>query len=115
MMDNKTFLIVGVIVAVAIGVLAVFLASGDPDGLESTALMVSGQKDLTGPSPEEGDPEAVGTGTFSYGAPLPDYSMGEAMGPIGAIIAIVAGILLTLVVVIGATWIVKQPGGKTKS
>ena len=29
-MDNKTFLIVGIIVALLIGVVAVFLASGDP-------------------------------------------------------------------------------------
>lgn len=115
MMDNKTFLIVGIIVAIAIGVLAVFLASGDPDGLESTALIVSGQKSLTGPSPAEGDPEAVGTGTFEFHSPLPDYSMGEAMGPLGSVISIIVGILLTLVVVIGATWIVKQAGGKSKS
>jgi len=114
MMDNKTFLIVGIIIALLIGVLAVFLASGDPDGLESTALMVSGQKDLTGAAPEEGNPEAVGTGTFSYESPLPDYSMGEGMGSLGGVIAIIIGIFLTLAVVIGATWLVKQSGDKTK-
>jgi cobalt/nickel transport protein len=115
MMDNKTFLIVGIIIAVVIGVIAVFLASSDPDGLESTALIVSGQKDLTGSSPEEGNPEAVGTGTFAYKAPMPDYSLGEALGSVGALIAIIVGILLTLVLVLGATWIVKQADGKTKS
>lgn len=115
MMDNKTFLIVGIIIAVVIGVLAVFFASGDPDGLESTALVVSGQKDLTGPSPVEGDPEVVGTGMFSYESPLPDYSMGEEMGSTGSMISIVAGIILTLIVVIGATWFVRQTGAKTKS
>ncbi len=41
-MDNKTFLIAGLIVALLIGVIAVFLASGDPDGLESTALIGTG-------------------------------------------------------------------------
>ena len=115
MMDNKTFLIVGVIIALTIGVLAVFLASGDPDGLESTALVVTGQKDLTGPSPEDGDPESVGTGTFEYESPIPDYSLGKSMGSAGGMIAITVGILLTLVVVIGATWLVRQTGGKTKS
>ena len=45
MMDNKTFMIVGIIIALLIGVVAVFMASGDPDGLESTALIVQGQKD----------------------------------------------------------------------
>nr|WP_319539819.1 PDGLE domain-containing protein [uncultured Methanospirillum sp.] len=115
MMDNKTFLIVGVIIALVIGVLAVFLASGDPDGLESTALMVSGQKDLTGAAPEDGDAEAVGTGTFTYESPMPDYSLGEAMGPFGGVIAIIVGIFLTLAVVTGATWLVKQGNDKTKS
>jgi cobalt/nickel transport protein len=42
MMDNKTFIIAGIIVALLIGVVAVFMASGDPDGLESTALVVQG-------------------------------------------------------------------------
>jgi len=115
MMDNKTFLIVGVIIALVIGVLAVFLASGDPDGLESTALMVSGQKDLTGASPEDGDPEAIGTGTFTYESPMPDYSLGEGMGPLGGVIAIIVGIFLTLVVVIGATWLVRQGNDKSRS
>jgi len=115
MMDNKTFLIAGIIIALLIGVLAVFLASGDPDGLESTALMVSGQKALTGAAPEEGNPEAVGTGTFSYSAPMPDYSLGETMGSFGGVIAIIVGIFLTLAVVIGATWLVKKSGDKTKS
>ena len=47
-MDNKTFIIVGIAIALLIGVVAVFFASGDPDGLESTALMIQGQKSLTG-------------------------------------------------------------------
>lgn len=115
MMDNKTFLIAGILIALVIGVLAVFLASGDPDGLESTALMVSGQKELTGSAPQDGDPEAVGTGTFSYSAPMPDYSLGETMGSLGGIIAIIVGIFLTLAVVVGATWLVKQGNDKTKS
>ena len=115
MMDNKTFLIVGVIIALVIGVLAVFLASGDPDGLESTALIVSGQKELTGASPEDGDAEAVGTGTFVYESPMPDYSLGDEMGPLGGVIAIIVGIFLTLAVVIGATWLVRQFSDNTKS
>lgn len=115
MIDNKTFLIIGIILALSIGVLAVFFASGDPDGLESTALMVSGQKTLTGSAPQEGNPEAVGTGTFSYKAPMPDYSLGESTGPLGGVIAIVAGIFLTLVVVIGATWLIRQKSGSSKS
>ena len=39
------------VIALLIGVIAVFMASADPDGLESTALVVQGQKDLTGATP----------------------------------------------------------------
>ena len=114
MMDNKTFIIAGVIIALLIGIVAVFLASGDPDGLESSALVVSGQKDLTGLSPEEGDPEEVGTGTFSYESPMPDYSLGEDMGSMGGIIAIIAGTLITLLVVVGASYIFTSCKGSSQ-
>lgn len=107
MIDNKTFLIGGVLLALIIGVVAVFLASGDPDGLESTALVVSGQKDLTGLSPEDGDPEMIGTGTFVYESPMPDYTLGEELGSTGSMIAIVVGTLLTLLVVLGASYVIR--------
>ena len=61
MMDNKKFMAAGIIIAIIIGVVAVFLASGDPDGLESTALVVQDEKTLMGASPEDGDAEAIGS------------------------------------------------------
>jgi cobalt/nickel transport protein len=115
MMDNKTFIAVGIVIALLIGIVAVFMASGDPDGLESTALVVSGQKDLTGSSPEEGDPEVVGTGSFTFESPMPDYSLGEQMGPFGGLIAIVFGIFVTLLVVFGISWIIAMNKGNSKS
>jgi cobalt/nickel transport protein len=101
--DNTTFLIMGIIISIAIGIVAVFLASGDPDGLESTALMVQGEKTLTGPSPEEGDPEAIGTGVSVYSSPFPDYSLGEHLGPIGSVVAMIIGILIVFAVVLATT------------
>ncbi|MHB8164976.1 MAG: PDGLE domain-containing protein [Methanoregula sp.] len=100
-MDNKTFLIAGIIVAILIGVVAVFMASGDPDGLESTALMVQGQKTLTGDTPANAEIHEDATGKFSYESPMPDYSLGEKFGPLGGIIAIVVGTLLAFGIVIG--------------
>ena len=44
MIDNKTFIVAGLIIALIIGVIAVFAASSDPDGLESTALVYRGRK-----------------------------------------------------------------------
>ena len=100
-MDNKTFIIAGIIVALLIGVVAVFFASGDPDGLESTALFVQGQKDLTGTTPEDAEIHEDTEGKFAYSSPMPDYSLGEGSGQAGGIVAIVAGTLLAFVVVLG--------------
>jgi cobalt/nickel transport protein len=97
MMEMKQLVIIGVVLALIIGVTAVFLASGDPDGLESTAFYVQGEKTLTGESPEDGDAEAIGEGTFEYEAPMPDYTLGEEAGKTGEIIAVVAGIFIALI------------------
>ncbi|PWR74630.1 PDGLE domain-containing protein [Methanospirillum stamsii] len=111
MMNNNALIAVGVIIAIAIGIIAVFMASGDPDGLESSALVVSGQKDLTGLSPEDGDAETVGTGSYEYTSPMPDYSLGEEMGSTGGIIAIIIGIIITLLVVMGALYAIRFSKG----
>ena len=100
MMATKQFIIIGLVLAIIVGVVAVFMASGDPDGLESSALMVQGEKTLTGASPEDGDPEAIGAGEFEYESPLPDYSLGEEAGTGGALVAVVLGIFITF----GLAW-----------
>ncbi len=105
--SNTQFLIGGLVIAIIIGGLAVFLASGDPDGLESTALYVQGEKTLTGDSPKDGDPEAVGVNdAVEYEAPLPDYSMGGEGGKVGDLIAVFAGIVIVFALAFGATRIV---------
>lgn len=101
MMETKKFVAIGLVIALLIGVTAVFLASGDPDGLESSALVVQDAKSLTGPSPEDGDAEAIGAGTFEYEAPMPDYSMGESGGKVGEIVAVILGTILALLIVFG--------------
>ena len=104
MMDNKTFIIAGIVIALLIGVVAVFMASGDPDGLESTALVVQGQKELTGSTPEDAEIEEDLTGKFSYSSPMPDYSLGDSLGSIGGLIAIIVGTFLAFVVVFGIAY-----------
>lgn len=100
-MDNKTFIVVGIAVALLIGFVAVFMASADPDGLESTALVVQGQKSLTGAAPEDAKIHENMEGKFSFTSPMPDYSLSEDLGPLGGVIAIVVGTLLAFVVVLG--------------
>ena len=101
-MGTKQFIIIGLILAIVVGVVAVFMASGDPDGLESTALVVGGEKTLTSATPEDADAEEAvpNPGVFIYDSPLPDYSMGEEAGTSGALVAIVLGILITF----GLAW-----------
>jgi len=96
-METRQLVVAGVALALVIGVTAVFFASGDPDGLESSAFYVQGEKTLTGDAPEEGDPEAIGAGTFAYEAPMPDYTLGEEAGKAGEVMAIIAGIVLSMV------------------
>jgi cobalt/nickel transport protein len=114
MIDNKTFIIMGIVVALLIGVIAVFMASGDPDGLESTALVVQGQKDLTGATPENAEIEEDLNGKFSYSSPMPDYSLGDSFGSTGGIIAIVVGTILAFLVVLGLSYGIKMAGKPTK-
>ncbi|PKL59454.1 MAG: cobalamin biosynthesis protein CbiN [Methanomicrobiales archaeon HGW-Methanomicrobiales-4] len=75
--NEKTFIIIGVIIVLAIGVLEVIPASGDPGGLNSTALMVLDEKTLIGLSPEEGSNEVISTDITEGSSLFPDYSLGE--------------------------------------
>jgi len=114
MMDNKTFIIAGIIVALLIGVIAVFMASGDPDGLESTALVVQGQKELTGATPEHAEIEEDLEDKFSYTSLMPDYSLGEDLGSLGGLIAIIVGTLLAFLVVLGLAYAIKAANKPVK-
>lgn len=106
MMDNKTFIAVGIIIALVIGGAAVFLASGDPDGLESTALMVQGQKTLTGATPADAEIQENMTGKFSYASPMPDYSI-ESLGTTGGLLAIIGGTIVAFLIVLGLAYGIK--------
>ena len=45
---------------------------------------------------------------------MPDYSLGESIGPFGGLIAIVAGTILAFLVVIGIIYGIKIAGKPTK-
>jgi cobalt/nickel transport protein len=83
---DKKFLTAGIIVALIIAVLAPFLASPNPDGLESTAEKVM-------PNPET---EPV------LESPLPDYTI-PALGdsPIGGAISMIFGTIMVLALAYG--------------
>jgi len=73
----KTFLIVGLLIALAIFCAAFFLASGSPDGLDSTFLVSEGQKEIFAPA--TGD-EVTGeeNNPINWNAPIPDYAFGDS-------------------------------------
>ena len=107
-MSKTLFITVGLIIAFLIGSGAVFFASDNPDGLESAALFVQNTKELFGESPEDGDPEAVGMGSFEFEAPIPDYTLEQGKG-VDVLVALF-GILLTFVAVFGLARVLCRKG-----
>ncbi|MDD2440012.1 MAG: PDGLE domain-containing protein [Methanosarcinaceae archaeon] len=83
--ENMKFLYAGILIALVLSVLAPFLASSDPDGLESAAEGVIEESKMA--ELEEMEPVV--------GAPMPDYAI-AGMGKSGEIAAIVLGTLLVL-------------------
>jgi len=95
-METKTkqFMIIGLIVAIIIAVLAPFLASSNPDGLESSAEKIL----LPG----------IGEKAI-HESPMPDYiipSLGE--DPISGSIAIVIGVIIVFALAYGLGYLLKK-------
>jgi cobalt/nickel transport protein len=82
---NMKFLYAGIAIALLVSVLAPFLASSDPDGLESAAMGVIDEARIT--AMEEMAPV--------FESPMPDYAI-EGQGKMGEVLAIVIGTLLVL-------------------
>lgn len=82
---NRNLIIGGLAIALIIAILAPFLASSNPDGLDSTA------ESLEVPESEA-----------AFQSPLPDYSIpGMEENPIGGAIALIVGTVLVLLVALG--------------
>ncbi|MBM4240604.1 MAG: cobalamin biosynthesis protein CbiN [Euryarchaeota archaeon] len=95
---DRNFVIGGIVVALIIAFLAPFLASTNPDGLESAAEKLA-------PNPE---PEPA------FESPLPDYTLptlGEESS-IGGAIAIILGTLVVFALAYGVAEILKRQNGQ---
>ncbi|MDH7593573.1 MAG: PDGLE domain-containing protein [Methanomicrobiales archaeon] len=107
MMDKKTFFIAGILVAIAIAAMAPFLASSNPDGLESAFFGMYGAKEIHGAEldedvavvAEEAVVEKTGN-TFTFEALMPDYTV-PGLDKEGEILAIVLGTILVLFIGLG--------------
>ncbi|KGK98949.1 cobalamin biosynthesis protein CbiN [Methanococcoides methylutens] len=87
----------GLAIALLISVLAPYLASSDPDGLESAAESVIDEERFA--ELEEADP--------AIDSPMPDYSI-EGKGKLGEIVAISAGTIGILVISFGLAKVLKS-------
>jgi cobalt/nickel transport protein len=87
--SNMKFLYAGIAIALLLAIAAPFLASKDPDGLESAA---SGIGDKSKLSQEKAEP--------AVSSPMADYSI-AGMGKTGEVLAIVAGTVAILVISFG--------------
>ena len=83
--DFKMIILVGLAVAILLSALAPFLASSDPDGLESAAEGVIDEHTFS--EMEESEPVV--------GAPMPDYAI-EGFGKAGEVGAIFIGSIFML-------------------
>lgn len=82
---NRNLLIGGLTIALIIAILAPFLASSNPDGLDSTA------ESLEVPESES-----------AFQSPLPDYAIpGMEDNPLGGVISLIIGTVLVLLVALG--------------
>ncbi len=95
--SNMKFFYVGIAIALLLAVLAPFLASPNPDGLESAASGVIEKSKL---SELEKSESAVSS-------PMADYSV-EGMGKSGEVAAIAVGTLAVLVISLGFGRILKK-------
>lgn len=105
----KKFLVAGLIIALLIGGSAVFFASSDPDGLDSTLLVSGGVKEIFAPA--TGDEIVEAEDPIGWAPPMPDYSLGESAA--GGIIALIIGIFAALIVILLAAKVVYSSGKKS--
>lgn len=83
--QNRDLILGGLAIAIIIAILAPFLASSNPDGLESTAESL-----------------AVPEYEAAYQSPLPDYAIpGMEDNPWGGVISLIIGTILVVLVMLG--------------
>lgn len=88
------FIVGGLTVAIIIAIMAPYIASSDPDGLESAAEKII--------SPEVSDEPVLES-------PMPDYvlpSLGEE--PISGVVAIIIGVLIVFALAFGLGYALKK-------
>lgn len=92
---DRNLILGGLAIALIIAILAPFLASSNPDGLESTAESME---------VPESEP--------ALESPLPDYAFpGMEDNPLGGVIALIVGTILVLLVMLGVAKVISKRKG----
>jgi cobalt/nickel transport protein len=114
-MNPKTFLFAGLAVVLVIAAMAPFIASSNPDGLESAFFGIFGAKEIQGSELDEEHAEAAEeevaaiTGNdFSLDSPFPDYTI-KGLAKSGEAAAIIIGTILVLGIAFGLSRIMARP------
>jgi cobalt/nickel transport protein len=92
---NRNLILGGLVIAIVIAILAPFLASSNPDGLESTAESL-----------------AVSESEPAFHSPLPDYAIpGMEDNPLGGVLSLIVGTIVVLLVVLGLATLFRKNNG----
>jgi cobalt/nickel transport protein len=115
-MNQKIFLLAGLAVVLVIAAAAPFIASSNPDGLESAFFGIFGAKEIQGSKLSEEHAKAAEdkvvtiTGNeFSFDSPFPDYSI-EGLSKFGEVTAIIIGTILVLGIAFGLSKMIFRAG-----
>jgi cobalt/nickel transport protein len=107
--QNRNIIIAGAAIAIFIAILAPFLASPNPDGLEKNIIT------LVGDGSKEKAKEIIDEkNKVAYEAPLSGYGI-RGMDKSGKVIAILTGTIILLVLAIGVSSLVKKKNGSRKA
>lgn len=104
-MNNNNIILIGAVIAIVISILAPFLASSNPDGLDKNIIGFVG-----GGSEEIAEEVIDGRTPIEYTPLMPDYSI-EGLGKLGEIGAITSGTILILLISIGLGNLLKRKQG----
>ncbi len=114
-METEQFVIIGIVIALVIAVAAPFLASGNPDGLESAFFSIHEAKPFMGSELDEeaagaAEEEAIATtgNDFSYEALMPDYTI-PGLDKVGEVLAIVLGTVVMIALAYGIARVTARP------
>jgi cobalt/nickel transport protein len=113
-MQRKTFIFAGLAIVLVIAAMAPFIASSNPDGLESAFFGIFGAKEVQGSTLDEEKAviaeeqvEEITGNTFSFASPFPDYTV-EGFAKFGETFAVIIGTLLVLGIALGIGRIMKR-------